>query len=190
MPSPEESATLAEQRRALRDLLEGRLEGPLTLPLHESFCMDAALAPTLGARLRMLWRYAAVWFGGWVPSCPLKVFFYRLAGVKIGRNVCISPGVILDPLFPSLLELEDGCCLGMGCRLLTHEYTATSFRAGRVRVGEGSVVGGWSTVRSGVVIGRKATIGLHSFVNRDVPDGETVVGVPARPLDCSREEAP
>ena len=187
MPSPEEETTLAGQRHALRDLLEGRLEGPLTFPLHEAFCMDAVVAPTLADRLRMLCRYAAVWLGGRVPSCPLKVFFYRLAGAKIGRNVCISPGVILDPLFPSLIEIEDGACLGMGCRLVTHEYTASSFRAGRVKVGSGSVIGGWSTVRSGVVIGRKATVGLHSFVNRNVPDGETVAGVPARAVTPRRE---
>jgi acetyltransferase-like isoleucine patch superfamily enzyme len=98
--------------------------------------------------------------------------------------------VVIDPLYPFLIELEDGCCLGMGCRLLTHEYTATSFRAGRIRIGKGSVIGAYAMIRSGVSVGSKATVGAMSFVNRDVPDGETVAGVPAKPLNCSREDAP
>jgi acetyltransferase-like isoleucine patch superfamily enzyme len=32
----------------------------------------------------------------------------------------------------------------------------------------------------GVTVGENAVVGAHSFVNRDVDDGEVVVGVPAR----------
>jgi acetyltransferase-like isoleucine patch superfamily enzyme len=90
--------------------------------------------------------------------------------------------VVIDPLYPQLVRIEAGALLGLGCRLMTHEYTATRFRLGRVHVGAGSVVGAFSTVRSGVRIGARATIGMHSFVNEDVPDDATVAGVPARIL--------
>jgi serine acetyltransferase len=33
-----------------------------------------------------------------------------------------------------------------------------------------------------VTVGAGAATGGNSFVNRDVPPGETVVGVPARPI--------
>jgi acetyltransferase-like isoleucine patch superfamily enzyme len=40
---------------------------------------------------------------------------------------------------------------------------------GRVRIGKGSVIGGYAVVRAGVSIGEKATVGFLSYVNNDVP---------------------
>ena len=37
-----------------------------------------------------------------------------------------------------------------------------------------------STVMPGVTIGKNAVVGAHSFVNKDVPPGAVVAGVPAR----------
>ena len=186
---PEESAMLARDRAALRELLSGARDGPVVIARSNAYDIEAVVKPSFFSRLAIACRYVLVTLGALVPICPVKVIFYRLAGVKIGSRVCISPGVVMDPLYPSLIQLDDGCCLGMGCRLLTHEYTATSFRAGRIRIGKDSVIGAYAMIRSGVSVGCKATVGAMSFVNRDVPDGETVAGVPARPLGRSREEA-
>jgi acetyltransferase-like isoleucine patch superfamily enzyme len=169
-------------RQAFQDYLNGDCDKPFIIMQHKSYCLEDVLYPSLLSRLRFIRRCLLVWLGGIMPVCPAKAFFYHLAGVQIGRNVCFSPGVVIDPIFPSLIHLDDDCCLGMGCRLLTHEYTATYFRVGPIRVGRGSVVGTYSTVRNGVTIGAKVTIGASSFVNKDVPDGATVGGVPAKPL--------
>lgn len=176
------------ERKALRVYLEGSRDEPFVIERSESYAVEEVLCYSCFSRLGLAWRYLLVWLGGIMPFCPLKAFFYRLAGVKIGRDVCFSPGAVIDPIFPSLIELADGCCLGMGCRLLAHEYTATHFRIGPIRVGKGSVVGTYATVRGGVTIGSKATVGANSFVNRDVPDGDVVGGVPARSLKSKRGE--
>jgi serine acetyltransferase len=169
-------------RRAFQEYLKGPCDKPFLIATQESYCLEEVLYPTLRSRLGVIRRSMLVWLGGIMPFCPAKAFFYSLAGVRVGRNVCFSPGVVIDPLFPALIHLEDDCCLGMGCRLLTHDYTASFFRVGPIRVGRGSVVGAYSTVRNGVTIGAKATIGANSFVNKNVPDGATVGGVPARHL--------
>ncbi len=122
-----------------------------------------------------------------LPISSWKIAIYRLLGTKIGRGVYIGPSVLIDPLYPELSTLRDGCVLGIGCRLFAHEITAGNLRLGRIVIGADSVVGAYTTVRSGVSVGNSVTIGFNSFVNRDVPNGATVAGVPARIINTGQE---
>lgn len=67
--------------------------------------------------------------------------------------------------------LEDGVNIAPGAHL-----------AGHVTVCEGAFIGIGATIKGGVRIGRGATVGAGAVVLRDVPDGLTVVGNPARPM--------
>jgi bifunctional UDP-N-acetylglucosamine pyrophosphorylase/glucosamine-1-phosphate N-acetyltransferase len=49
-------------------------------------------------------------------------------------------------------------------------------------IGEGAFIGSDTMLVAPVRIGKGARTGAGSVVTRDVPDGETVVGVPAKPI--------
>ena len=171
---------LTDDRRAVRQWFAGGAAEPLVIERRQSYRPSKVLWPTFASWFMQHLRSLIVMIAAAAVISPVKIVLYRLAGAKIGRGVYIAPHVLIDPLYPQLITLADGCFLGIGCRLFTHEITAGNFRLGRVAVEAGSVIGAYATVRSGVTIGNKATIGFNSFVNRDVADGTTVVGSPAR----------
>ncbi len=88
------------------------------------------------------------------------------ADVTVGRHVVCMPHVVLthDCVAEDYATLCAGVLLG-----------------GTVRVGRAAYVGMGVSVREGLSIGRDAVLGMGAVVLSDVPDGETWIGVPARP---------
>jgi acetyltransferase-like isoleucine patch superfamily enzyme len=95
---------------------------------------------------------------------PIKIFLYRLIGFKIGKGVYISPDVVLDSQFPELLEIGDYAVLGWGAKLFVHDYNGIVYRIGRVKIGTGTVVGGFSFIRAGVSIDDNSLVKLGSLI--------------------------
>lgn len=158
---------------------------PLILPGNIAACPCDEIPRA--EKIRALLRYIVVGVAQRMPFMSVKTMLLRFLGARIGRNVFISPGVVFDPLFPELIAVEDNVLLGLGCRILAHEYTTRNFRLGRVRVGRGAVIGAWSVLRSGVTVGANATVGACAFVYKDVPDGATMICAPAQLLDAKSE---
>ncbi|MBI5191157.1 MAG: hypothetical protein HZA22_10860 [Nitrospirae bacterium] len=182
MLSPEDKSAVARHRAALTEWLAGDRSEPFVVPRSERYCVCETIFTGHGPDLVIGIRLVVMWFVNAVPLSSVKVSLLRLLGARIGRDVYISPETYIDPLYPQLIELEDGVLLGIGSRVMTHEYSVKEFRLGRVRIGKHSVLGGFSTVRCGVTIGERANVGFNSFVNRDVPDDDSVGGVPAKSL--------
>ena len=136
--------------------------------------LRGSLAMLLRALLNEILRKA--------PPCSLKNSIYRLMGVKIGEDVVIGPGVSLDPLYPKLITIRDGAILGWDCQIFVHWFLVEKLTLGRVSIGEKAVIGAGSAIKPGVTIGDEATVSAKSFVNKDVINGETVGGIPAKEI--------
>lgn len=89
------------------------------------------------------------------------------AGARIGRHSIVNTGATVD----HDCDIDEYSHISPGAHL-----------AGAVRVGPGAHVGVGAVVLPGISIGGAAVVGAAAAVIGDVPDGLTVVGVPARPV--------
>jgi acetyltransferase-like isoleucine patch superfamily enzyme len=131
------------------------------------------------AALAVYLRGAALGIVMRLPWSGLKVWVLRRLGARIGRNVYISVGAWIDPVFPQLLAIEDDVFIGMGARILTHEFRIDEFRAGKVVIRRGAMVGGFSLIACGLEIGEEAVVAGGAAVAVDVPARTQATGNPA-----------
>lgn len=123
-----------------------------------------------------------------LPPTELKNHIYRLMGATIGENVSIANGVILDPIFPELIKIDDNATIGWETKLFTHEFDMRGFRVGTIHIEENSMVGEFSVIRPGVEIGKNSQIAAMSFVNEDVEENTLEGGVPMHLIKHYKEE--
>ena len=123
-----------------------------------------------------------------VTPTPFTILFYRLMGMKIGRNVTINSTAIADP---SLIELGDFVTIGGSASIMAHYAQGGYLVINTVKIGKGATIGLRAIVMGGVTIGEKAKVLAGSFVvpNTVIPDGETWGGIPAVKLDLKKDKA-
>ncbi len=172
-----------EHQAAFRRFLSGETgERVFTAPTcHPS--QPTGFCPCDGSWLGRWWFYLRAWL--LLTALRLawngpKLALLRWCGARVGRNVFISTDVWIDPTFPQLLTIEEDVMLGVGARVCLHEFGPQRFRAGRVRVGRGAVLGGFCLIGPGVDVGQGAVVAGGAVVGRDVPPGKLAIGNPAR----------
>ncbi|MBX3444142.1 MAG: acetyltransferase [Planctomyces sp.] len=97
---------------------------------------------------------------------------FLAAGATINPDVVLGVAVIVNTgaTVDYDCELDDGVHVAPGVHL-----------AAGVSIGERTLVGIGAVVKPGVRIGSDCTIGAGAVVIRNIPDGTTVYGSPARP---------
>lgn len=131
---------------------------------------------------RMVWNFIFIQLARYCPSLALKNCLYHFIGIKVGREVSVGLMVMFDVFFPNLISIGDNTIIGYNSTVLAHEYLREVYRKGPVNIGAQVVIGANTTILPGVTIGDGAVISACSLVNRDVPAGAFVGGVPIRDL--------
>lgn len=135
-----------------------------------------------GGALRVLWNACFIYSARFAPSFGIKILLYRAVGAKISKYAAIGLGVTLDIFFPQDITIETDATVGYNTTILAHEFMRHEWRRGPVLIDRDATIGANCTILPGVVIGAGATVSALSLVNRDVPPGAFVGGVPIRLL--------
>jgi len=103
--------------------------------------------------------------------------------VTIGANTCIDRGVFADTIVGERTKIDNLCQIAhnvvLGRSVIVAAFGGIS---GSVRIGDGSMLGGQVGIADHVKVGAGVSLAGAAGVLRDVPDGETWGGTPAKPL--------
>lgn len=118
-------------------------------------------------------------------------FFDRPECVSFGNNVFVNRKCQfhVGSSNDAKIDIGDSVWIGMDVCFIcpTHDIGLSNQRAGKatyygINVGDGTWIGGRSTILPGVNIGKGCIIAAGSVVTKDVPDNTMVGGVPAKQL--------
>lgn len=126
-----------------------------------------------------LWALGFKWLARWLSHFARWITGIEIhPGATIGRRVFIDHG--MGVVIGETAEVGDDCTLYHGVTL-----GGTSWNKGKRHptLLPGVVVGAGAKILGPITIGRDARIGSNAVVVKDVPDGATAVGIPARILD-------
>ena len=138
----------------------------------------------------------------YIPSHSLRLFYYQIAGMKIGKGSRIHIGARF--FYPANIKIGDGSIIGdsvfldgrdkltignhvdiaSGVMILNseHDINSEDFHAisSSVEIGDYVFIGPRVVILPGVRIGRGAVIAAGAVVTKDVADFAIVGGVPAQ----------
>jgi acetyltransferase-like isoleucine patch superfamily enzyme len=104
--------------------------------------------------------------------------------LRIGDRTYVGHDVHLHAYDP--VTIGSNCVIADGVFVGSSDHDRTDRHqvhgTGAIVIGDHVFLGQRSVVLGGVTIGDGATIGAHAVVTRDVAPGQTVVGIPARPV--------
>jgi UDP-3-O-[3-hydroxymyristoyl] glucosamine N-acyltransferase len=101
--------------------------------------------------------------------------------VEIGANTCIDRGTLGDTLvcegakIDNLVHVAHNVVVGRHAAII-----ADAMVGGSTRIGDYAWIAPSACLRDRITIGERAVVGLAALVTKNVPDGATVLGAPAR----------
>jgi acetyltransferase-like isoleucine patch superfamily enzyme len=141
--------------------------------------------PVVGPLVIVL-NYLVIYSARHCPSLTFKRWIFRRLGMRLGKDVTIASGAVMDYFFPELIEIGDNTIVGMDAMILTHEFLHDRWRQGKVTIGRSVLVGAQALVLAGVTISDEAMVSAKALVHKSVPAGAFVSGIPIQLVKPSR----
>lgn len=100
-------------------------------------------------------------------------------GAKIGRNFFIDHGFVV---IGETAEIGDNVTIYQGATLGGTNPTSGQGGKRHPTLGDGVIVSLGAAILGPIHVGAGARIGANAVVTKDVPEGATMVGIPAKPM--------
>ena len=164
-------------------------DGESTFPINEKEVMDYYGYSGSFGRLKIKLKFLRNWIlHSLAYSSPLSEFSINMQksrGVKIGRNCHFNPYVLIDLIYPKMVEIGDNVTLGSHSMIFAHSNPSANLflkqgeyprKISKVIIKTGAVINPGVIIIAGVTIGENSIISPRSVVTQDIPDYCVAVG--------------
>ena len=164
-----------------------------TFPINEKEVMDYYGYSGSFGRFKIKIRFLRNWIlHSLAYSSPLSNFsvsMQRARGVNIGENCHFNPYVLIDLIYPNMVNIGNNVTIGSNTMIFAH-YNPTANKllkengyprdVKQVTIEDGAVIGPGSIITMGTTIGKNSIVGAGSVVSNTIPEFSVVLGNPAR----------
>jgi serine O-acetyltransferase len=99
-------------------------------------------------------------------------------GAKVGRNLFIDHGFVV---IGETAEIGDNVTIYQGSTLGGTNPTSGKGGKRHPTIGDGVIISLGAAILGPIMVGKGARIGANAVVTKDVPEGATMIGIPAKP---------
>jgi len=102
--------------------------------------------------------------------------------VEVGANTCVDRGTLSDTIIGEGTKIDNLVHVGHNAAIGKHCVITALAMIPRSKIGDGAWIAPTASMLEGTVIGKKSLVGMGAVVTKNVPDGDVVVGVPAKSI--------
>lgn len=136
--------------------------------------------------------YFPLWLARALPLPWMDIIFYRLFGIRVGKNVVLYEGYV-DPLF---VEIGNFTMTSLNICIFSHLIYHDKVIIKKVKIGEACVIGPHTILSPGTIMQERAVLGVNSYtsIGQELESDLIHVGTPVtiklpiQTLEESREK--